>query len=318
MPAEFMSSYARILFSLLGPDMPELHKYTQQHSTASKKDKPSPDSILSPDQIQEAYSHPSSIVQQSLKTIATIQNALNASGAKLDTIANQRGDIESILTELHVLDNPAEDTLAELHQQLLTLRESEKSIGAIRDKLKQELGNIDNLLLQQSQEWIQHREKFFDQLATQLATNNIVLTDAEKAELRRGSATILSIQEKLKTLEKLQIELSDKVTDFAIIAHDAVVADLSRTLQKVDNKNVRGIIKKLSVIDDENKASSKLKSDHAKQYEQVIDTVKQLEMQIGQTPVLSPDKLQLLNQIEKQAKADLIKAEEPTPDAGSS
>ena len=65
----------------------------------------------------------------------------------------------------------------------------------------------------------------------------------------------------------------------------------------------------MSVTDDENKASSKFKSDHAKQYEQVIDTVKQLEMQIGQTPVLSPDKkLQLLNQIEKQAKVDLIQS----------
>ena len=96
--------------------------------------------------------------------------------------------------------NSADDILAELHQHLLTLRESEKSLEAIRDKLKQELSNVDKLLLQQAQEWLQHRETFFEQLVTQLETNSIVLTDAEKAELRRGSTTVSSVQEKLKAL----------------------------------------------------------------------------------------------------------------------
>ncbi|CAL7964013.1 hypothetical protein GAMM_60156 [Gammaproteobacteria bacterium] len=305
-------SYTKMLFLLWGLDMPGLREYAQQHSTATKKDKNSP---LSSNQIQEAYSHPSAIIQQSLKAAAAIQKVLNASRAKLDTIADQRSKIESVLTELHALDNPADDILAELHQQLLTLRTSETSIEAISDKLKQELSNVDKLLLQQAQEWQQHREKFFDQLVTQIKTmeepNNIVLTDAEKTELRRGSATASSIQEKLQTLEKLQIKLPNRISDFVIITYDTVVACLSHALQEVNNKTVRGITEELrDVIDKEDKASNKLKSDHAKQYEQVIDTVEQLEVQISQNPVLSPDKLQRLKQIEKRATEQPVKAKE--------
>ncbi len=312
----FISSYSRILFSLLGSEMPELRKYAMQHSTTNKNDKPSSDSLLSPDQIQEAYSHPSAIIQQSLKAVATIQNALNASGTKLDTIANQQAKIEAALTKLRAMGNPAENILTELHQQLLILGESQISIKEIINKLEQERDNVDKLLLQQSQKWLQHREKFFNQLITQLEANSVALNDAEKAELRRGSATVSNVEEKLKTLEKLQIKLPAKPSDFAVIAHDAVIAYLSRTLQKVDNKTVRDIIEKLSVIDDENKASDKLKSDYASQYEQVISAVKQLEIKISKAQTLPPDQQLLLAQIGKRAKEPAPKdnTTEVTPD----
>lgn len=103
---EFVSSYSRILFSLLGPGMQELSKYTQQYSTANTKEPTSSHSpILSSQQIQEAYSHPSAVIQQAFRTTSIIQRALNAAKVQLETIAEQRSNIESSLIKLHQIEN---------------------------------------------------------------------------------------------------------------------------------------------------------------------------------------------------------------------
>ena len=320
---ELISSYTRILFSLLGPGMPELFKDTRQYSTAAGK----ATSVLSSSQIQEAYLHPSAVIQQTLKVIALTQGALNAANTKLDTIAKQRQHIEAALTTLHALANTdnksdeegqpkapsADNTLNELRQQLIMLRKSETELEVLKSKLNQELTNIDKKLLPaHSEEWLKHREEYFDKLTAQLDACGIVLNTDEKSGLRKGSTTVSSIQEKLKALEKLQIELPDGASDFTIIAYDVIVAALSRTLQKIDSKTVKGIARGLDAIDDENKASKKLKGSHAMQYKGVIDTVKQLEEQVAKTAVLSPDELNMVENIEKRAKAP-TKAEEIKP-----
>lgn len=309
----FVSSYTRILLSLLGPEIPELVRHAQQYSATTAKRH---GSQLSPKQIQEAYSHPSAIIQQTLKAISAIQNALNQADAKLAIITDQRSKIEAILTELHTVEAKGiqpQVSADDIKKELLQLQEAEASIESAKAKLKQDRDNIDKMLSQHEQEWLQHRETYFNQLATQLETNGIALNDAEKAELRRGSATLSSIREKLMALEKLKIEISQNASDFAIAAYDAVVAELSRTLQKIDNKIVRDIIKKLPVIDDENEASSKLKAAHAKSYQEISGTTQKLEEQIRQTAVLSPDELQRqLERMKKQATAPVV-TEEATP-----
>ena len=50
------------------------------------------------------------------------------------------------------------------------------------------------------------------------------------------------------------------------------------------------------------KLLNELKESHAEQYERTISAVKQSEKQVAEIAVLSPDKLQLLENIEKQAK----------------
>lgn len=317
---EFISSYTRILFSLLGPGMPELLRDTQRYSTAAGK----ATSVLSSNQIQEAYLHPSAVIQQTLKVIALTQGALNAANAKLDTIAKQRQHIEAALITLHARDDAAkkasdeeeeqpkvsvDSTLKDLHEKLVMLRKSEIELESLKVKLNQELTNVDKKLLpMHSKEWLKHREEYFEKLTTQLGAIGIVLNDAERAELRKGSTTISGIQEKLKALEKLGIELPDRASDFAIIAYDAIVAEQSRTLQKIDSKTVKGIAKGLDAINDENKASKKLKEGHAGQYKKTASTVKQLEEQVAKTAVLSSDTLQSLENIEKQAPAKTAEA----------
>ena len=65
-------------------------------------------------------------------------------------------------------------------------------------------------------------------------------------------------------------------------------------MQKIDSKTVKGIAESSMSIDDENKASKKLKADHAGQYEKTVSTVKQLEEQVAKIPVLSSDKMTML------------------------
>jgi len=103
---DFISTEAVILISILSRKMPELLKYILQYSaTAEKNNKPSPISLLSSQQIQEARLHSSAIIQQALKTIAIVQDELNAADTKLDSIAKQRSAIESILIKLQALKN---------------------------------------------------------------------------------------------------------------------------------------------------------------------------------------------------------------------
>lgn len=189
-----------------------------------------------------------------------------------------------------------------LNQQLVLLRQSEQELESITTELNQERYNIDQILQQYTEEWTNHRKKYFEQLIKQLKDNNIVLSNIEQDELYQGSTTIVRIREKSETLKKLKIDLPSKASDFIIIVYDAIVAALSRTLQKIDDKTVKAIVKKLEVIDDENKAAKKLKTEYDKRYEAVIDKIKILEDKIAQVATLTPSQLDLLSNIKQPVK----------------
>jgi hypothetical protein len=320
---EFISTESVILISIWCRKMPELFKCIQQYSTASKKEAAStPIALLSAQQIQEARQHPSNFIRQALKTTAIIQIALNTSLVKLDALAKQRKRIESDLVALSTLGSAKEDqgiTIdksieKKLQQQLVELRQAEKELESITSELDKKLDSINTILQQHSEEWSKHREEYFNQLAAQLETHDIVLTDEEKAELRRGSTTASSIQEKLSQLEKSQISLPSRMSDFAIVTYDIIVAAQSRKLQKVDKKTAKNIARSLSAINDESEASSTIKSAQAKQHEEIIITAKQLEEKITAVLGLSLDELHLLKNVEQQVEA-IHKTEKAMPAA---
>ncbi|EKE01800.1 MAG: hypothetical protein ACD_21C00052G0018 [uncultured bacterium] len=247
--SETTSTETVILTSIWCRKMSGLLKYIYKYSTASKKKNTStPIPLLSPQQIQEARQHPSTAIQQALGTVAEIQRALNAALSKLKTLTEQRHSIESTLTELKTLSEkndqepPENESLAkELKQQLAKLHQSEKDLEIVTEKLNKELDNVDKTLIQHADEWLKHREEYLDKLATNLETKGLALTNEEKAEMRNYNTAI--VQTKLKELKKIQIDISEKASDFAIIAYDTIVAALSRTLQKIDNKTLKNIIK---------------------------------------------------------------------------
>ena len=205
-----------------------------------------------------------------------------------------------------------DSTTDELQQQLVELLQQEKKLAAITTTLNQELMHVDQMLQQHAEEWFKHREEHFNQLTAQLETNDITLTKEEQAMLRNDSTTTSNIQTTLATLEKQQIKISNKDSDFAVIANSAIVAALSRNLQKIDPNAIKNIVKNLAVITEEDKAATKLKTDHAKQHQEIATTIKQLQGQIVEVPGISPEKLQRLETTKKQVAISIAAAKKTT------
>ena len=190
-------------------------------------------------------------------------------------------------------DNAAD----ELRQQLTNLQQQEKTLDKITNELNNKLKDINQILSQQVTAWANHREEYFKQLVTQLQDSDIELTEQEQAMLRQDSSTISNIQTVIDTLEKQQIQVSAKDSDFAIVARSAIVAALSRNLQKTDPKTIKDILKKIPAIDAENKAANNLRTKHAAQHQEIIASIHNTAQQI--TGISLADSTRL-NAIKKQ------------------
>jgi hypothetical protein len=194
-----------------------------------------------------------------------------------------------------------EDTIKDTQQKVDGLRESEKAIELIINKVNQAFSNADKTLVEHGEQWIQHLETCFNELAVQLDANGITLTIEEKAELRNNSTTNSSIQEKLKELEARQISLSDRVTPFSVMVYATAVAVLSRNLQTINNKAVKSIVGNLNeATTNESKTASKINSEYAASCEKMIAMVKQLEVQLTKVATLPPEVIQRFHAMEKQ------------------
>jgi hypothetical protein len=164
-----------------------------------------------------------------------------------------------------------------LNKELADLKPSEQIIQATKAQLSQERTNLDKIIQLHEAQWQQHREVYFNQLEEQLKKHGLILTDTERNELRQGSNNTSSIEQKLAQLKKIGITVENQDSDFSIIAYDAIVAVLSRELKKVDNKTVNNIIEQLPVIIEEKKIANNIRTDHVKQYEQIIVNIHNLK-----------------------------------------
>jgi hypothetical protein len=98
----YISTEISILISLLPCKIPELAKYIWQFSSPPDKTKKGTTATtkISPQQIQEACMHPSTIISQTLKMAITLQNTITMANKKLDLISQQRKDIEATIKKL--------------------------------------------------------------------------------------------------------------------------------------------------------------------------------------------------------------------------
>jgi len=96
-----------MLLSLLDKKVPNLLKYIVQYSTAQsgKNIAQKPTKILSSRQIQEACRHPNTVILQAINAVIAIQNALNATDAKIKELIKQRSTIENTLVSLLSINN---------------------------------------------------------------------------------------------------------------------------------------------------------------------------------------------------------------------
>lgn len=202
--SKFISSHSKIMLSLLSPKMPEMSKYTNEYSTNNTEDKQSKaTSALSSQQIQEAVSHPDSIMQQIFRVTSEIQKALNEHNATLDEITQKREYIKSSLIKWQEMYGKIQEkkddkisvqtgvkikeSIEALNKVLADLQPPEQTMQATRDKLNQEYAKLNDFVLEQKTKWHEHRELYFKKLEEELKNNEIMLTDLEKTELRQGN-----------------------------------------------------------------------------------------------------------------------------------
>lgn len=292
--SKIISSYSKIMLSLLSPNMPELLKYTNEHSTNSLENK-QVKLTLSSEQIHEAVMHPNSIMQQALRVASEIQKALNERNATLDEITKKRDYIKLSLIKLQKNDLTPKDKedkagtqkdikikelIGSLTKELTNLMPLEQEIQASRDKLNQERSELDKIIQSCEAEWHEHRESYFSKLEEELKKNGMTLNTEEKNELRNGSNNISNIKQKLINLEKLNINVKNQESDFSIMAYDAIVTVLSREFKAVDNKAINSIAKNIyTVTKEEESAANTIKKKHADQYKQMILNIQSLKAQ---------------------------------------
>lgn len=313
---KIISSYSKIMLSLLSPKMPELSKYASEHSTNNPKST----ATLSSKQIQEAVLHPNSIIQQALRVVSEIQKVLNFYNAILDEITEKREHIKLSLIKLQKNDNSAsknkndktdtpkdikiKEIISSLNKELIDLIPSEQEVQAAKDKLSQERVELDKIIQSYEIEWHQHRELYFKQLEEELKKNGIILNTAEKNELRQGSNNILSIEQKLTKLKKLNINVKNQESDFSILIYDAIVAVLSRELKTIDNKVVNNIVENINtIIKEEKNIADKMKKKHIDQYEQIISNIHGLKTQKNKVEQNLDEKDKSLDNIEDRIRS---------------
>lgn len=205
--SKFISSHSKIMLSLLSPKMPEMSKYTNEYlinNTEYKQSKAT--STLSSQQIQEAVSHPDSIMQQIFRVTSEIQKALNERNTTLDEITKKRDYIRSSLIKLQEMYGKAQEKKDDkvsiqksvkvkelidiLNKELADLQLPEQTMQITRDELNQEYAKLNGLMLEQKTKWHEHRELYFKKLEEELKNNGIILTDLEKTELRQGNDNV--------------------------------------------------------------------------------------------------------------------------------
>lgn len=320
---KIISSYSKIMLSLLGPRMPELSRYASEHSINSlnknRENKQSKSTVtVSSKQIQEAVLHPNSIIQQALRVISEIQKTLNFCNAILDEIAEKREYIKLSLIKLQKNDPTLKnkddkadakkdikikEIINSLNKELTDLIPSEQEVQATKDKLSQERVELDKIIQSYETEWYQHRELYFKQLEEELKKNGIILNTAEKNELRQGSSSILNIEQKLTKLKKLNIDIKNQESDFSILTYDAIVATLSRELKAIDNKVVNNIVESIhAIIKEEKNVAEKMKKKHIDQYEQIISNIHSLKTQKNKVERNLDEKDKSLDDIENRIK----------------
>lgn len=315
-----ISSYSKIMLSLLSPKMPELSKYTNEHSTNNPENKQSISiSTLSSQQIQEAVLHPSLIMQQALRVTSEIQKALNNRNATLDEITKKRDYIKSSLITLQKndlapkdeddadgikKDNKIKELIKSLNKELADLMPLEQEVQAAKDKLTQERSKLDDIIHSCETQWYQHRELYFNKLEEELKTNGVILNTEEKNELRKGSNNISSIEQKLTNLKKLNIDVKNQDSDFSIIAYDAITTVLSRELKTVDSKTINNIVENIrNVIKEEKNAADAMRKKHADQFEQIITNVHSSKIQETKIEQDLNEKDEVLDEIENTIKS---------------
>lgn len=193
------------------------------------------------------------------------------------------------------------DTLSILEGELSELQTSEKLLEQIIKELKQQLLDIDKLINQYAELWLQHSNEHVAKLIVELEAIGIQLSDLEKLELKSGTKTISQIRQKLKDFN---ITFPAAANEFTIRTYDSILSAYSRKLDKIDNEIMIGLIGKLKgLLDVEDHEANEKKVQQQKQFQPYIDSAKQNFARVDKLTGLSNDQVLELNRLQKQIAA---------------
>jgi hypothetical protein len=204
-------------------------------------------------------------------------------------------------TQKKIATNYAE----EMQTLLLELNKEKKDLEDIGERLHNTLHDIDQTLEKLATQWLEHREKYIQKLTAELKDHKIDLTSEEEGILRYNASTASTVAETLKNLaEKHKIKLSEKTSDFTIVAYEAVITALSRYLQKPEAAH--SIIKELKTLGEEKKAADQFKEQHQEYLEKTTDLINEMKSKLTEIKGLSPTQKDLVEET-KEASAKLAK-----------
>lgn len=310
-----ISTAAANILTFIVQSMPNLRKNILEQSTLPLPPKKEallptlPIVFLVPTQIIEAREHPTNYVKEAIATVAVIQGTLNDTTKQLDMILEQKKSVEIAIIAIneqlakqaadksHGAAKPGEHTPDKMSKEQLTkelanLQKSEKELRDLIKEIKKKFDEVDKMLLQHAEAWMKHVEDFIKDLVKELKDSGIALTDEELLELRSGAKTISEIRNKIKNLRKLLIDIDESAADYVVRTYDAVVTGMSRLLQKIDNKSVKGVVNNLSVLGKEKSDVKKIITEQAKQYNAITESTKKLKTEIEKHPGLTAQQIQ--------------------------
>lgn len=187
------------------------------------------------------------------------------------------------LTTLPTIDTsaPIKFTEDELGKDINASKKTEKELQKKFEEIKKQFAEVDKILLEHATKWMEHLEDFIKELAEQLEANGVALTAEEKAELRSGLTTITEIRERIKKLKKRNLEIADNAGYYIVVTYDAIVTALSRLLQRIDNASIKGIVKKLNILEKERNDAKTMVAAQAEQYGKIITAVQKLKEEVA-------------------------------------
>jgi hypothetical protein len=154
--------------------------------------------VFTPEQIEAAKNNPTTFVKRAIATVAKRQVALNAVSDRIMQLKGLFSTIENAMVAILKDSQVAAKTdMATLEDAIKKLKKKEDDLLAIQTSLKSTSVAIDQLVAKHSKEWQQHKEKYVQQLLTELEQNNILLSELEKQELKSATKTINEVKQLL-------------------------------------------------------------------------------------------------------------------------
>lgn len=202
---------------------------------------------------------------------------------------------------------PTKLSIEELEQELATTKKTEKEEQKTFNEIKKQFDEVDKIIQEHATKWMEHLEDFIKELVQQLEEAGISLTAEEKAELKSGLKTISEIRNKIKNLKRMNIEIADNAAYYIVAAYDTLVTALSRLLQKIDNVSLKGIIKKLKILDKEKEDIKSIISTQGESYNKIITAVQKLVDESKKHAAPAQNIVEKLDNFIKTAEKPIIK-----------